>query len=434
MNKFSDAEILATLYSEKSRLASSHSSPGWSNWAIIAAILSLIVYLFDTTIAKGDVKIDQYYVLLFSTIGITIMILAVAVYFKVTSQSVVYYTNRISTVWDENPVLDIFFWTVTYSIILGWYWANCSFKITFYTICVLFVVRVVQLSIIIIRRKVLVPAGVRFNPTPHVKKKYFKIASAIDLIAIPVLLCICPITIVKDTIPLHIIDIKVASSIIGIWILIYLFLKLNSNSKNVLDDMDSIIDRVVYGGLQPKEALGLIKYVRYGGDSKQIVQSELSECMNGLQRLSPIEETIDRIISEINKGNISSSTYYNYSEIKSVASKEVKSVNNKSKALNVRVKEMMGLPNSFQFAADLQELDTILESAHDRISRVVNKVSELDVLLNNYLKKHYCRKSRGVREELNCTKRNDKTSIRYVFKVFPFNTAIRIIWRDLFKK
>lgn len=132
MKDFTKAEFLSFLYAEKSREIENNSIPGWSKWALLGAIASVIVYLYHTFIdnyTNYDYKIIVEYIV-FSTS----LFLLVLIYSRFHSDTKMYISGKVRQLKDEAPIILYIFQFVLClfdSIIEYYYW---GFSIIFFLV------------------------------------------------------------------------------------------------------------------------------------------------------------------------------------------------------------------------------------------------------------------------------------------------------------
>lgn len=277
------------------------------------------------------------------------------------------------------------------------------------------------------------PAGFRYNIAPNIDVKIMKSLNFFDFISVPICLSICPIMEIRNLEGLFVTEIKVASSLIAIAALIYMFLKLNSKSQKIINEVDGIIDKFIHGDLSSSEALEQLKYARYGGSSKQIVHSELSQCLSDIKQISEIDTVITQVIDSIKAGNINPEKYHIYRRFNTSVLKDIRSINDRCGLFVDKIQEMILLPNSKQFTDDLSDLNQMVGAGISQNKEVFKKYDCLKTLLNGYCDKCFCRHSGSLCETAGCKNRAKKMSIRYAFERYKLMDAVKILYYNWFK-
>lgn len=78
-------------------------------------------------------------------------------------------------------------------------------------------------------------------------------------------------------------EIKIAAVLISFWILIYIFFKTNLSPTKMINSLDNIIDKVVYGNMSQQEAMEELTIMRCGSDVNHIVKNDLSTYLNSFK-------------------------------------------------------------------------------------------------------------------------------------------------------
>lgn len=421
----SNQEDISILYSERDRLVSIYSIPGWNNWAIVGVIASMAICLFEILTSTPCYAIDWHYVLIVA-IGLVALLVIVAFYYPYFFPTrYIYYPNRISTAWDESPILDIVFSGLTYLFLSIMLITFSDYSWYFYLLAYLAIVRIVWFVSVCIRRNKLAYAGSKFNLIPQ--NKCFAIIQIVETTAIFSFLSVYSFISLPPSLSSHIVEIKISILLIGIWALVYTFFKINRRPQRILNDLDNIIERVVYGNLNTSEAIEELRYVRHGGNPKQIVRSELSIFADAMIDLSRLNDTVNYIINETNNNKLTSDRYYEWSNYLKVRLNTLENANNKCQKLRLRVIEISKIPNQAKYSREFNELIELIDNGFLKIENSVSNITTAFNLLGQYKNKYYCRKSGNICLDLKCKKRNDKMSIWYALKAFPLKYVIHLI-------
>ena len=107
LKDFTKAEFLSFLYAEKSREIENNSVPGWSKWALLGTIITLILYIYQAFLSHHsdyDPKIFIIYLITFLAI-----VLEYLSYTRFNSNVRTFISSKVRPLKEEAPVLSYIF-------------------------------------------------------------------------------------------------------------------------------------------------------------------------------------------------------------------------------------------------------------------------------------------------------------------------------------
>lgn len=238
MKDLTRSEFPSFLYSEKERVNSNFSRPGWSNWAIAGSLVGLTVYLFNLLTAPSViVKWEAVLMLFISLLSLTIIL--IMVYPILFPKEEIYYPNKITTLWEEAPIFEYVISGFSFLSIFILLLINHNYSWLLYVMGYLSLDKLLPLCVYFYKRNELVPSGIRFSIVPN-SGWLGNLLKTISFVLFTAIMIYSSYLIIAD-INQYIIELQIAAAIIGVWILIYLFFKINlspNRMANYLDNMD----------------------------------------------------------------------------------------------------------------------------------------------------------------------------------------------------
>lgn len=423
MNDLTKSEFLSFLYSEKERVNSNFSRPGWSNWAIGGSLVGLIVFLFDFMTTLDDVINWEIVLMLFITL-LSFTFIAIMAYQMIFPKEEIYYPNRITTLWNEYPILESTISGLSFLVIFILLLTMHNYSWLLYIVGFLSFDKLLPLCFLFYKRNKLVPAGIKYNIIPN------KGATGYLLKIISFIVFICIIIYsswdIMNDIKIYTKEIKVATVLIGFWILIYIFFKINSTPNKIANNIDNIIEKVVYSGFSQKDAMEELMFLKYGGRVNQVVDNDLSSYFTALKSLNDVNSNLDIIIKSIDEGKLNQQNYIEWSRYINSQRSKLNDANSKGANLITKIEKIFYLPNNAKHSTDFRTLLDLTKEGQGKISDIIRKFHMTQESLTAYENRYKCRKLGGTCENLQCKKRDDKMSFIYACKVYNIKYALKL--------
>lgn len=429
MTDFTKSELLSFLYSEKDRIQSNNSRPGWSNWAIAGSFVAVGIYLFDI-LKEPSLLINWEIVLMLFISLFSLAIILIMAYPQIFPKVEIYYPNRITTLWEEVPIFEYVISGFSFSSIFILLLINGNHSWVLYVMGYLSLERIICLCFYFYKRNELVPSGIRFNIIPNngIVGKSIKIISFVLFASI---VAYSSFNIIAD-IKLYLNELQVAICIVVFWILTYIFFKTNLAPNRMANYLDNIIEKVAYSNMSEQEAMEELMFFRYGGGIKQIIKNDLNTYFSSITKLNDTNTILDNIIKEINEGRLNPETYINWSKYINSELPKLREANRLGSKIIEKINKIYRLPNSAKSSSEFGELLELTKSGIDKVTSAVEKFTKIRGSLDTFSAKYGCRKLGRFCDKLECEKRNDKMSFNYACEVYPFKYAIkRFIFRKL---
>lgn len=428
MKNLNESEFLSFLYAEKDRLHTNYSKPGWSNWAIGGAFVALIIYIFNILVTP-NISIDCEAVLMVFISLLSVTIIGIMIYPSLFPKIETYYYNRITTLWDESPILELTISGLSFLIITIFLIVNINYSWILYVFGYLSLERLITLFVLYCKRNKLVASGTKYTVLPtNLIGKLLKTSFVGLFISIAVYSSwdyIREFYMYKN-------EIQISATLLGFWLLIFIFFKTNSTPNKMLNGIDNIIDKFAYSTMCQQDVIEELMFMRYGGRVKQVVENDLSAFFNSLSTLNDINMTLDKIIQNIDNGKLDPQTYFVWQKYLLSQTSKLEDANYKGSKIIEKTNKILKLPNNAMYSSELTALLELVISGQEKIKLTFIKYQKIWGSLNVYKENYYCRKIGSLCLDLQCKKRNDRMSVIYAFKAYPIKYVIKLfIYRKL---
>ncbi|BCS84524.1 hypothetical protein prwr041_04170 [Prevotella herbatica] len=407
IEKMTDSEFISWLYLERDREESIRNNPGWNNWALVAALISVICYMYSILLIKKP-HINVYKSIIFSSWIITILIF-IKPWFDLFKVKRAIDLKRIRELKDEAPILDscyIIFVSIIYSTIIKFkepividavnYWAwmslTCAFSIS--------------LIYVAINKHKIAPALGKIYLFPSTNKSF-----AFNLFIIGIAL-LANYSSKKEIPTFNSKEFVLGIVFATILVLFYILLKVNfSGGKKI--HIDELIDKVVYKKYSRDNAYRNIQTIRLGYLPVDYLKSEV-------ERLNEIYKECQKSISSIEEARdeISNQEKYSQKLIKNILKRiddtiELCQVYGKSnKHLIKKLKEMS--INKYTYTdTEFQHLVMSISDQMPDYGNLIKLCRKLNAEFKIYLNKFYCYKYKTRCDKEDCKDRFKTKSTKY---------------------
>jgi hypothetical protein len=295
IEKMSDSEFLSWLYLERDREESIHNNPGWTNWALVAALISIICFMYSILLDNRN-NINLYKSIVCSSLFIALFInfIPILSLFKVKRAIDI---KRIRELKDEAPILYplyVIFVSTIYFIIIIFNESSIFNAIHCFPWIILASIYLIGLFNVVINRHKIAPALDRVNLFTSSRNNLvfnFFVINVADT-ALFFSYRILPNFYSKD----FVLGVTMASFIV----LLYLLLKFNFGGEEKIY-ADELIDKVVYKKYTRDNAYRTIQTIRLGYLPVDYLWSEIERLNEMYKNCQELNCLIRQDIDEISK-------------------------------------------------------------------------------------------------------------------------------------
>lgn len=415
IEKMSDSEFISWLYLERDREESIRNNPGWNNWALVAALISVICYMYSILIKNSHINV--YKSIIFSSWVIACFI-SIKPWFALFKVQRAIDLKRIRELKDEAPILDscyIIFVSIIYSIIIIFkesgfinvvhYWPWMTL-VCIYSVCLIYVA---------FNKHKIAPALEKINLFTSTN-----ISFAFNLV-ISIIAYFASYSANKEVPTFNSKEFVLGIVFATILVLFYILLKVNFSGGKKLH-IDELIDKVLYKKYSRDSAYRKIQTIRLGYLPVDYLKSEV-------ERLNEINKECQNSISSVEQArdDISKQEKYSQELIKKISKRlnetiKLCRVYHESRKHLIKKLEEMSI-NKYAFTdTDFQHL---VMSINDQIPEYGNLIElglKLKAEFKIYLDKFYCYKYKTKCDKEDCKDRFKSRSLQYniIRKVVSF--------------
>lgn len=412
----SESEFVSFLYSERDRENSLSQYHGWSDWALIGAIITVLGIIYTTI--KDAAQIDWMRSLYYAT-GSIAFFLAYHSWLQLFKRERGHDFSRVRLLKEMTPWVDaaLTLMTAIASIVL--IIINDGLSPVSWTWIVILVLQVVVLTVALIYRNKVVPF---YFHRPYFPRLWWNIL--FDGIAGGLFSLVGGLSFKKASWCLLSPEFEIGICIGAIAVLCYFIIKFRFENR-VVEQFDAIIDRYLYTGVSKEETFQKILCNRMGYGILEICQKELQKVRDATNTCEQKTKEMEELKVLIQGGHYDSFQIPAYHrrlrEILLYLNEAVKQSDNLTSRLNEMVKTAPVLHQ-------VDAINTVFDANHELYLRVGAAQKELDNtanLVNNEFDKYYCQKSNTLCPDFDCEYRNDPMDKQY---------ARELRWHRLLRK
>ena len=416
LKDFTKAEFLSFLYAEKSREIENHSVPGWSKWALLGTIITLILYIYQAIISHhSDYDPKTFIIYLITFLAIVLEYLS---YTRFNSDVRTFISSKVRPLIEEAPVLSYIFQFIICLIcsLFQLYWIGLSF--VFANLIIALALTIVILSYILINKNRFVLAQLKTRVFIKERTDHFVhfllgcVYMYIIIYSIQhywVLFC-------KD---FHQLDFELAIGTSSLIIVLYWYIKLKSTNNKTLEGLDRIIDRFIIGAITQEEAYTQYIMLTYGYSAFQAINNYTSVISSIKGSYDENKKRLDVLEEKANKDNLSldeiKEITLETNELLNFFDKSIISIQNALESIGklLDLKHPQILDDKFVDTMNqLQESTTLISKLQEQTSKISDKVGKY------FYESLYCNKYGCLCVTKECNNRKDCMPIRYKIKIW----------------
>lgn len=423
MKNLTKSEFISLLYSERDRLYSQFSKPGWSNWAIGGAIIALFFPLIDS-IATTEIIRWNCVLLLFVGFIISAALLK-ELYSYLFPQYEIYFKNRIAHLKSLTPrnelIINLFSCVIIFTLFIVYdIWAISPFLVIVFGF--FSVNYIIALLGIYLKRKDFFPTSAKyiFNTSDNVNGFLLKFG----LILFMLLIVIISSWSYVYHLSYFILEFMLAAYISGIYLLTYIFININSKPNKILNEIDNIIEFTIYGNLPQDQAIERLTICQYGLKIGEVVDKELDFYFRCLKELDILDESMINIQNKIDnclpqdaisRFELLRSFHPNFKDAQCAIKKTLD-------AADTVILKLKSIPSSNLSDEMIREKNLVYALVNDGINRLKKTIKSYECtfeVANKKMTEVYCCKHNCICEKIDCADRMKMPDSKYQLK--PFN-------------
>lgn len=407
VENMTDSEFISWLYLERDREESIHKLPGWNTWIIIAALISIIdfIYFFLT---KSEKIINVYQSIVFSSWLVTLLIDIYPLFTLVEKKRAIDH-NRIRELKDQVPVfyaIYIAIITIIYSTIISCNEPTClnfSGYWPWVTLTVLYISEIIYV-------------GINKHKVVQVRENYdlFPFAGiSLVLNIVTIVIAFLAANFSKREIPKinsqeFVLGVAFASFIVILYFLLqHIFGGWNKNN------IEELIDNVVYNKFSRKEAFQKLKVIRLGYSPVEYLKIKVERLKEIYEEYQNTISSIEQSLDEISKQKTYSAELIQRTQEKIKCLKKLCKKHNYSfKHLKKNLKEIQTNKNMSKDTETQQFVESINDDITDN-KTFKELYDKLATELKIYVERYQCKKYNMLCDKEDCKQRNKPRLPKY---------------------
>ena len=405
VENMTDSEFISWLYLERDREESIHKLPGWNTWIIITALISIINFIYFFLTESKDI-INVYQSIVFSSWIITLLIDIYPLFTLVEKKRAIDH-NRIRELKDQAPILYamcITFVTFSYFIVLCITKPSSVSFLHYWPWAALFLLYLLALTYIGIYKNKIVQVSENLNlfPSSKISLMFNLVSLGITFFATNSSMREIPRIDSRE----FILGIAFASIIVLLYLLILYFF-------GGWNNIEELIDNVVYNKFSRKEAFQKLKGIRLGYLPVEYLKNDVEKLE--VIRKGCIDSTcaIEQAIDEISKQKT-----YSF-ELIQRTQKKIESLNklcrmhnDYSKLLTEKLKE---LSINKKTSKDTETQEFVKSIDYDILDNgtLIELYDKLATEFKIYVERYQCKKYNMLCDKEDCKQRNKSRLTKY---------------------
>ena len=406
VENMTDSEFISWLYLERDREESIRNNPGWNNWVLVAALISVICYMYSILIRNPHINV--YKSIIFSSLVIACLI-SIKSWFDILKEPRAIDYKRIRELKDEAPILDpcyIIFVSIIYSIIIKFKEPNFIDAVNYWAWMTIACAFSISLIYIAINRHKIVPALGKIYLFPSKK-----ISFVFDLFIISIA-CVANYFSKKELPTFYSKEFVLGIVFATILVLFYILLKVNFSGGKKLH-IDELLDEVVYKNYSRVNAYRKIQAIRLGSSPVDYFKSEVErlnelykECQNSI---SSIKQALDDISKqEEYSQKLIEKIFKRLNDTNKLCQSYIKSCNHLIKKL-----KEMSINKNADIDTEFQQLVKSIDDYFPDYENLIELCSKLATELIIYAKRYKCKKYNMLCDKEDCKQRNQSKLSKY---------------------
>ena len=427
LKDFTKAEFLSFLYAEKSREIENNSVPGWSKWALLGTIVTIIIFLYHeitTNYSTYDYEaFSRYIVILLAAASLILL------YYRYNNGVRSYMSSKVRPLKEEVSVLLYIFQFVLCSgaAIIQLYWFGFSLVLIFLTIAVL--INAFIIVYIIVNRDKFVLAQLKAEVFVGWKKDNTIHSILAGMYGGAIGFSITDL--IKKQQNFYPAEFECAFGIIALIILTYWLLKINRKNKDIANAIDQLIDKYIIGVISQEEAYKKYILIRYGFSAYQTIEKDIEV----IEKIKSSYNDKLNILNDLEKkvqGNTIS--FDELRQIQQTLRTETDFHKKSMASLSILLAKIDNITKLGIPAAVDEEFKVVLKEYNNAYNLFSNLVSQTELIMQVIENKIYCNKCGRICLDYECLHRNEPLLLKYKIRRKVRTFFKRIIRRINFNK
>ncbi len=421
-----DSEFLSFLYSERDREESLNSYPGWSNWAIWGAVVTVMLTIYR--ILSNNIGIISVLNTGYFLSGILGFLLCYRPYFLVImtlfSRERGVDFKKVKYIKDVAP--KPYLWlALIISISFSVFFPIADTTDPWSKVSIVWIITVALNIVGIVacgvnKNRIIGPGidGIVFGEI-RLDSWYYGIVSGVLSFA-----WLNSFKRVNGSIwgnP----DFELAVCIAAVFFLVYLFLEFKSREK-MSSRMDVLLDDFIYKGRSKSDIFHQIMIVRMGYGVLEVCAHEMYQLKNSFDDFEPQKQKIEEVNQLFSLGTFDINKILNYFDVIKAASNYMRNWNGQIKALNDKLKQISQKVPGIAVEEEYKNLIKMNGFLLDRESEMMRIVNAAANNMQMWIKVYHCEKYGGWCTHIDCKQRNESKSLQYRFELLRIRLARHI--------
>lgn len=410
IENMTDSEFISWLYLERDREESIRNNPGWNNWALVAALISVICYMYSILIKNPHINV--YKSIIFSSWIISCFIW-IKPWFALLKVQRAIDLKRIRELKDEAPILDscyIIFVSIIFSIIIIFKESNFINIVHYWPWMTLACIYSASLIYVAINKHKIAPALGKINLFPSTNKSF-----AFNLVT-TIIAGFAGYSANKEVITFYSKEFVLGIVFATILVLFYILLKVNfSGGKKI--HIDELIDKVVYKKYSRDNAYRNIQTIRLGYLPVDYLKSEVEKLNEIYKECQKSISSVEQAIDEVSKQETYSQKLIEKTSKRLYDTNKLCLTYNKSSNHLIKKLKEMSINKYAIIDTELQQLVKLTDDYISYYGTLIELFSELTTKFQFYIERYKCKKYNILCVKEDCKQRNQSRLPKYKYKI-----------------
>ena len=406
LKDFTKAEFLSFLYAEKSREVENNSVPGWSKWALLGTIVTIIIFLYHEITTNYSTynyeAFSRYVVVLLAASSLILL------YCRYNNGVRSYMSDKVRPLKEEVSILLYIsqFVLCLVAAIIQLYWYGFSLVFLFLTVAVL--INAFIVGYIIVNRNKYVLAQLKAEVFVGWKKDNAIHSILAGMYGGAVGFSITDL--IKTKQDFYPSEFECAFGIIALIILIYWLLKINRTNTDITNAIDRLIDKYIIGVISQEEAYKKYILIRYGFSAYQTIENDIDI----IEKIKSSYNNKLNILNDLGKrvqGNTIS--FDELRQIQQTLKTETDFYRKSMGSFSILLAKIDNITKLGIPAAVDAEFKAVLKEYKNAYNLFSNLVAQTEMVTQAIENKIYCNKCGGICLDYECPHRYEPLLLKY---------------------
>ena len=400
----SDSEFLSFLYSERDRENDISQFQGWNEWALIGAIVATLCAAYGALRAKQD--IDWMNVLFYSS-GSIAFFLAYHTWLVFLKRDRGSDFSRVRLLKEKAPWADAVLALITATSAVVFISIYDELTLLFWSWVVMLVLQISAIVCAMVNGNRLVPF---YFIRPYFTKLKFNVA--FDGLYGGLFCLVWQESFKRASWNIISTEFEIGICIAAIIVLVYFLIRSNTENK-VVRQFDAIIDRYLYSGASREDTFKTILCNRMGYGVIEVCQKELDIVQARINDCWQKKKELIEIKTKIQEGDYELPHLTLFIKQAKQVLKSMQDSLRHSEKLTTRLNEIVKMAPVLNQVDDITLIFDANKLLHEVVLNVNKEIDAVSSLVDNEMKRYYCRRANSLCPQLDCEHRNDPPDRKY---------------------